>query len=160
MDVFIEAAYNREDVDLERHKRFAHWLLEAASELDGELSIVFVDDAAIRELNRRYRGVDAPTDVLSFSLREGEPVGQSNALGDIAVSIETAERQAGQFGYTLADEIDELLFHGFLHLLGCDHENDSDRNWAKTESSLRMELQRLNAPHIPKGLIGGDSDIK
>ncbi|MEW6235965.1 MAG: rRNA maturation RNase YbeY [Candidatus Omnitrophota bacterium] len=160
MDVFIEAAYNREDVDLERHERFARLLLEAASERDGELSVALVDDAAIQELNLRYRGVDAPTDVLSFSLREGEPVGLSHALGDIVVSVETAERQSGRFGHSLAEEIDELLFHGFLHLLGCDHENDSIRNWMEREFSLRMDLQRLNAPHIPKGLIGGDHHIE
>ncbi|MGI9860793.1 rRNA maturation RNase YbeY [Moorella naiadis] len=93
-----------------------------------EVALTLVDDAAIQELNRNYRGVDAPTDVLSFALEEAgaaEPVyydpGVDRLLGDIVISVPTAVRQAGEYGHSLARELAFLAVHGFLHLLGYDH---------------------------------------
>ena len=77
----------------------------------------------MRSLNRRYRGIDRTTDVLSFSLREGAFAGlRPDLLGDIVISIPRAEQQAGEAGHPLSREIERLLIHGLLHLLGYDHE--------------------------------------
>ena len=90
-----------------------------------ELSVALVDDATIQELNQTYRGVDKPTDVLAFALREGEPVpsyqGEPEPLGDVVLSVPTAKRQAERAARPLLDELTMLLAHGLLHLLGWDH---------------------------------------
>lgn len=138
--------------------KFAQFLLEAAGESNAELSVALVDDAAIQRLNRDYRGQDRSTDVLSFSLREGEPVGQHYPLGDIVISLETARRQADNFGNNLLEEICELLYHGFLHLLGHDHEGENPREWNEAEANLMAELKRLDSPYHPKGL--GPDDVQ
>ncbi|RIV25872.1 rRNA maturation RNase YbeY [Alicyclobacillaceae bacterium I2511] len=105
-------------------------LVAAAGHLhvSGEVSISFVSDAEIQELNRSYRHVDWPTDVLSFALREGEedfvlPEGATEPLGDIIVSIPAAVRQSIEYGHSLRREVGFLLVHGFLHLLGYDHQD-------------------------------------
>jgi rRNA maturation RNase YbeY len=95
---------------------------------DTQLSILFVGDRAMRSLNRRYRHKDRTTDVLSFSFREGDfPHIQPDFLGDIIISVPAAARQASAAGHTIGREIDVLLIHGLLHLLGYDHEiNDRE----------------------------------
>lgn len=96
-----------------------------------EVNLTFVDDANIRELNRHYRGMDAATDVLSFSQIEGDgsfvtaPTG-ALALGDVVISSETARRQADDLGHDLDYELCLLAAHGALHLLGYDHASDAD----------------------------------
>jgi len=97
-----------------------------------EVGVVFADDAYIRELNRKYRGIDAATDVLSFALDEGEePTVQDGPeevlLGDIVISLETAERQAEEFGHSLEREVAYLPRPGLLHLVGYDHEKETDK---------------------------------
>lgn len=90
---------------------------------DAELSVLFVGDRAMRTLNRQYRGKDRTTDVLSFSLREGRFKGvQPDMLGDIVISVPTARSQALAAGLTLQQELERLLVHGLLHLVGYDHE--------------------------------------
>jgi probable rRNA maturation factor len=97
-----------------------------------ELSILLTDDAFIRTLNREHRGKDKPTDVLSFSQTEGdEPGGLPDALtegllGDVVISLDTAERQARKRKHTLMDEVRFLLAHGILHLMGYDHQTDAE----------------------------------
>ncbi len=77
----------------------------------------------MRSLNRRYRGIDRTTDVLSFSLREGAFAGlRPDLLGDIVISIPRAQQQAEEAGHPLSREIERLLIHGLLHLMGYDHE--------------------------------------
>ena len=89
-----------------------------------ELSVVMTDDATIHDLNRTWRHKDKPTDVLSFSQYEGEgPAGAVPVLGDVIISTDTAQRQAEQIGHSLDDELQRLLVHGVLHLLGHDHVN-------------------------------------
>jgi probable rRNA maturation factor len=84
--------------------------------------VVFCNDTFIRELNREYRGQDGPTDVLSFAQ---EPVpGGPDLLGDVVISVETAERQAREQGHSLAREVEWLFCHGVLHLLGYDDETE------------------------------------
>ncbi len=84
-----------------------------------ELSLALVDDSRIRELNRRYRNQDKPTDVLSFPLQD--PL-WPDLLGDVVISVDTARRQAERRKVSVAEEIQTLLVHGILHLLGYDHE--------------------------------------
>ena len=95
-----------------------------------EVSVLLTDDDQITILNRDYRGVDAPTDVLAFSQTEGEEPPEEcpevNVLGDVVISVETAERQAREHGQGLDEEIDLLLAHGLLHLLGYDHAKAQD----------------------------------
>jgi probable rRNA maturation factor len=94
---------------------------------DGEVSVLFLDDEGIRKLNREYRGVDGPTDVLSFALNEGEfPDPQPDMWGDIVISVESAVRQAEKAGASFESEIVRLLVHGALHLLGYDHERSGE----------------------------------
>jgi probable rRNA maturation factor len=97
----------------------------------GVLSVLLTDDLRVQALNLRHRGVDAPTDVLSFSSLEGEQFpepddGVEAEVGDVVISVETAERQAAEAGIELGDELDHLLVHGILHILGFDHEEDAD----------------------------------
>lgn len=112
-------------------------VLEKTAELMGvepqaEVSVVFADDAYIHELNREYRGKDCSTDVLSFALNEGEEpdvIGgpEETLLGDIVISLDTAARQAEEFGHSLERELAYLTVHGMLHLLGFDHEAEDDK---------------------------------
>ena len=92
-----------------------------------EISILLTDEKEIRNLNRDYRGIDRATDVLSFSLLEGEGARfAGDALGDLVVSIPTARRQAREAKRPLLDELTMLLAHGLLHLIGWDHQTRSD----------------------------------
>jgi probable rRNA maturation factor len=118
------------------HSRIRRVLAGAAEALrvSGELALVLAGDRALRDLNRRYRGKDRPTDVLSFPAEGGE-VG----LGDIVISVETAARNARTLGRTLPQELDILALHGFLHLLGHDHERD-DGTMDRLERRLRRKL--------------------
>lgn len=104
-------------------KTLAQQLLQAEGySEDTEVSILLTDDESIRILNRDYREIDAPTDVLSFSQTEGEEItGDGNLLGDIVISVDTAQRQAKEQGHSLEEEMRMLLVHGLLHLLGYDH---------------------------------------
>lgn len=90
---------------------------------DGEVGILVCDDETIRTLNRHFRNLDAPTDVLSFPSGAAQPEGPPY-LGDVAISLETAARQAAVQGHTLQRELEILLVHALLHLCGWDHEND------------------------------------
>jgi probable rRNA maturation factor len=102
-----------------------------------ELSIALVDDRAMRDLNRAYRGMDRPTDVLSFAQREGTGVLAAELLGDVVVSFETACRQAERRKVAVEQELRHLLVHGILHLLGYDHErsrSEARRMFAKARA--------------------------
>ena len=97
----------------------------------GEVSLVLAGDGLLRRLNRDYRGKDRPTDVLSFP-----GGGAEEGLGDVVISVETAERNARALGRTLPQELDVLALHGFLHVLGYDHEAD-DGTMGRLERRLR-----------------------
>jgi len=106
-------------------------------------TVVLSNDQAIRELNRRFRRINRPTDVLSFpsslGAQKGEPFDNSS-LGDMIVSVETAYRQAIQQGHSLARELDILFIHGLLHLLGYDHETDQGQMRRKERLLYKMFL--------------------
>jgi probable rRNA maturation factor len=118
--------------------------------LTGDVEVLLTSDAELKRLNRSFRGKNKATDVLSFPafVPEGFPAGfpVSDTAGDLAISLETAARQAAAFGHSLDDEVRVLLLHGLLHLSGLDHETDSGEMAAR-EAELRDQLR------LPNGLI-------
>ncbi len=106
----------------------------AALGVRGELALVLAGDRLLQRLNREYRGKDRPTDVLSFPGDGGEA-----GLGDVVISVETAEKNARGLGRTLPQELDVLALHGLLHVLGHDHETD-DGTMERLERRLRRRL--------------------
>ena len=110
-----------------------------------EISLSFVDDENIKQLNKQYLGRDKATNVLSFSLLEGE-YGDINPqiLGDIIISVETAQRDALYGKLTVDQEIDFLIIHGILHLLGYNHENTTEK---ETKIMRQKEKDLFNAIH-------------
>ena len=104
-----------------------------ALRVSGEMALVFTTDRALRQLNARYRKKDRPTDVLSF------PGEAATGLGDVVISVDSARRNAREEGRTLLQELDVLALHGFLHLLGYDHETD-DGTMDRLERRLRRRL--------------------
>ncbi|MDP9038040.1 MAG: rRNA maturation RNase YbeY, partial [Acidobacteriota bacterium] len=120
---------------------------KAAVDLHGDVSVLLTTDAALRRLNRTYRGKNAPTDVLSFPAAAPPGSHRPNPIaGDLAISLQTAARQAARHGHSLRDELRILILHGALHLAGYDHEIDSGEMAAR-EAELRCELR------LPHGLI-------
>lgn len=95
-----------------------------------EVAVLVASDDFVRRANRRFRGKKGSTDVLSF------PDGEDGRLGDILISAARAERQAGEHGHSVENEVKILILHGFLHLLGYDHQTDSGQ-MARTEKRLR-----------------------
>ena len=133
LDVVLLNRQRRRAVSAPRLRR----VLRAAARslrVGGELSLVLAGDGLLRRLNRVYRGKDKPTDVLSFPGEGGEA-----GLGDIVISVANAERNARRFGRTLPEELDVLALHGFLHVLGYDHEED-DGAMDRLEGRLRKRL--------------------
>lgn len=95
---------------------------------EAQVSILFCEDSYIQKLNREYRRVNAPTDVLAFSMHEGPfPRVHPEVLGDVVISLETASRQAKRYRHSLNKEIALLVVHGILHLLGYDHLKKKDK---------------------------------
>jgi len=119
-------------------ERFAQRLQAGVAKGRG-FDCLITSDSELRRLNREFRGKDVPTDVLSFPSEDGR-------LGDIAVSAGRARAQAREFGHSIEQEIQILLLHGVLHLLGMDHETDRGR-MARAEKRWRMALG------LPDGLI-------
>jgi probable rRNA maturation factor len=119
----------------------------------GDVSLCLADDALLRALNMRWRGIDKPTNVLSFPAPPGR-FRNPTMLGDIAVAYETLAREAEDFGVPLADHYRHLLAHGFLHLIGYDHETDAE---AKRMEALETRiLTRLGAADpYAREVIGG-----
>lgn len=105
------------------------------------MSLVFVSDAVMHAYNRDFRGVDRPTDVLSFPAGEGEDAGNRlTELGDILISSETAWRQAEEYGHSFEQEIERLMIHGVLHLLGHDHQEPEETRRMKAAERRLLKL--------------------
>lgn len=116
-------------------------LLRRLDLADAELSVLLTDDAHIQALNQQWRGVDRPTDVLSFAFNEAEGPG-AEVLGDIVISLPTAARQAAEHGHSVEDELWVLLVHGLLHLLGYDHQDAEEAaEMAAAEAKLLAGLR-------------------
>lgn len=116
---------------------------------DSDLSVVLADDATIHTLNLKWRGKDKETDVLSFSQREGDAFpapSQAPMLGDVVISMDTAQRQAQKIGHSLEDEVARLLVHGVLHLLGHDHvQGGAQSRKMKAEEARILEILKRSA---------------
>lgn len=108
---------------------------------ESELSISFIDDRSMRELNRVWRNIDRTTDVLSFP-QGGGP--DHSLLGDIVISLDTAKRHSGNYGNTVHEEIKKLLVHGILHLLGYDHKKKKEKEvMREKETGLLSHMKEL-----------------
>ena len=127
MPVFISDDQRERFVDCELLKIQGRNILFFLGCGNQELSVLLTDDKKIRELNKKYRGQDQTTDVLSFPQNEGEENEPNyHLMGDVVISTVTAKRQASQHGLSLEEEIVLLLIHGILHLLGFNHERSEE----------------------------------
>lgn len=118
-------------------------------QLQGSAALLLTDNAAVRDLNARFRGIGAPTNVLSFPSHERAP----GFLGDIALAFETCAREAGDKGVSLADHVAHLITHGLLHLVGYDHLEP-----AQSDIMERLEAEILDALSISNPYGGEESD--
>ena len=130
-----------------------HRAIEAAAEFadadtdDAELAVMLTDDGGIRTLNNNWRGIDKPTNVLSFPALQptgDTPDDMPRMLGDIAIAYETTRREADEEDKTFEHHLSHLAVHGFLHLIGYDHENDDDAD--AMEALEREILAQLGIP--------------
>lgn len=133
---------------------------EKVAELYGlqnaEVSVTLTDDAHIHELNKTYRGVDRPTDVLSFALTESEEPEveggpETEILGDLVLSVERVAAQAEEYGHSLRREAAFLTVHGMLHLLGYDHIEDEDREEMEAEQRTVMDALGISREERQNG---------
>jgi len=146
MEILTTNRQTAVDIDLLRVRRSLGKILKALESDDREISLVFVDDDGITDINRQYLGRDYPTNVIAFSMNEGE-FGNINlsVLGDIVISAETALRDAQAGDLSPEDELDYLMIHGVLHLLGYDHEHPSDAEIMKEkEQEVFFALKRYH----------------
>lgn len=138
--MILDITWEEETILLEQRDSITAMLKQAISEgirqtggpEEAEVSLMLVDDSRIHTLNFEYRGVNKPTDVLSFALQdevedEPEMEFEDDMLGDIVISVERARAQAEEYGHSLEREIIYLAVHGTLHLLGYDHEEEKDK---------------------------------
>jgi pyridoxine 5-phosphate synthase len=143
MPVHIRSeASGRHSIDLPRLRRSAEVLLKATGQQRSELSILLVDDPAMRVLNHQYRHKDKPTNVLSFPMQEGTEIADGSLLGDIVISVDTAAREAESMTTPLRQRLNWLLIHGLIHLLGYDHER------SETEAILMEFRERELQNHL------------
>jgi len=127
-------------VDARRLRDFFHRVAaEAGADEEASASLVLVGEKRMRALNNLFRGQDVPTDVLAFSAGESVSPEDRGYLGDIVISVDTARQQAGERGFDLESELCVLTLHGFLHLLGHDHETDGGE-MRRLEYRLRRKL--------------------
>lgn len=122
----------------------------AVSTPGAELAIVLTDDSAIRVLNRTWRGLDAPTNVLSFPSGPTSNAAPSRHLGDIVIAFQTVAREAKAEGKTFGHHLAHLAVHGYLHLVGHDHETDRDaRKMERLERAILAQLD-IPDPYAPR----------
>jgi probable rRNA maturation factor len=114
-------------------------LLEQAKSQDTDMTIVITSNEKVQELNRSFLGIDAPTDVLAFSAGYIDPDTERTYLGDIVIALPQADNQAQAAGHTLGEELQLLVVHGVLHLLGFDHDDPQVKQqmWAAQDKILK-----------------------
>jgi probable rRNA maturation factor len=131
MAIRIEAPRKAQGVDRRAVRVLVSRILADHDRADADVTVTFTDDESIHELNRDYRDIDRPTDVLAFALTEGEgpgdEAGTELVLGDVVISLDRAAVQARRYRRTLEREVLKLTAHGVLHLLGLDHERKTER---------------------------------
>lgn len=136
----VVSRQRRRKMDCERWQMFGEQALKAIGKAGHHATIAFISDRQVRILNKRFRGLDKPTDVLSFPAGDEEFTEMSEPnLGDIAISVERAETQAVENGLAFEKEIAQLILHGLLHLCGFDHETDKGQ-MDRLELRLRGQL--------------------
>jgi probable rRNA maturation factor len=121
---------------------------------DGEVSVLLADDGAVQSLNRDWRGIDKPTNVLSFPSAAPKAAGVPVLLGDIAIAFETLDREARAEARPFLHHLAHLAVHGYLHLLGYDHQTDSE-----AEAMEALEREVLAAMRIPDPYSADAADI-
>jgi len=157
--VIIDISWEEESILQEKRELLANLLNQAINEAirlsdgpeEAEVSLLLVDNQRIHALNLEYRGVDRPTDVLSFALQEEveeepEIEEEDEMLGDIVISVERAREQAEEYGHSFEREIVYLAVHGTLHLLGFDHEEENDKQMMRSkeeEVMAELKLERV-----------------
>ena len=148
MDITI--SYDKETFKNKELEDLIHLVLNKGAELqqvseNAEISVLICDATLIQELNCQYRHIDAPTDVLSFALNEGEEEGydgpDTKLLGDIVISLDKTREQAEEYGHSFERELAYLTVHGMLHILGYDHMTDEDK--AEMRKEEEFVLHRL-----------------
>jgi probable rRNA maturation factor len=145
IDVMVESSSWPDDAEVVVRAA----ITAAATAADGDfrnstVAVLLTDDAALRRLNAQWRDIDKPTNVLSFPAAPPLAGSEAKPLGDIAIAWETTAREAREEGKPLADHLSHLAVHGFLHLLGYDHESEAQ---AETMEQLeRAILRRLDVP--------------
>lgn len=117
----------------------------------GPVHLVVVDDAAMRELNARYRGLDRTTDVLSFDLAGAEDDAGEAPSGEVYVSLDQARKQAAEQGVPLLEELGRLLVHGLLHLAGRDHKTTAQRRGMEADTERLLAAAGLTGATPPRG---------
>jgi probable rRNA maturation factor len=142
IDVLVESPLWKDLPDAPADVRKAINAAAAAiSSPGGEVAVMLADDATLRRLNRQWRGIDKPTNVLSFPASGSATTAM---LGDIVIAYETLARESRDEGKEIVHHLSHLVVHGFLHLMGYDHQNDSD---ADTMEKLETDiLARLRVP--------------
>lgn len=124
--------------------RVARTILKELNHPDKEISILFVDDRQIRDLNNKFLKRNFPTNVISFPMAQGEfSEITPHLLGDVVISVETAMKEAQESGLSLEQEIVFLLIHGILHLTGYDHTRESRQQMEKVQEGLFKRLRRI-----------------
>lgn len=147
-EVFYSVIGTDEPAWAQRAADYALSVLDALNKQNWQVSLTFCDDATMQSLNRDYRNVDAPTDVLSFALGELEHVNNGQDVfiaGDVVISVPALYRNAEDFGVSADEELRRLIIHGILHLSGMDHEDNEPH-----QPMLQLQEQLL-------GQLGGNS---
>ena len=153
LKIYFENDQEKHSIHYKLKMLIRHTILETLDyegmENDVEVSVTFVDDEGIRELNRKFRNLDKPTDVLSFPLLDYEGESEEpffdelcHNLGDIVISLERAMAQANEFGHSFEREVAFLTAHSMLHLLGYDHElsEDDDADMRARQNDIMERL--------------------
>ena len=142
MKIWIRTQQKHTPLDLGKIRRAAQRILTELGFLEAELSLLLVDDIRIRKLNRKHLGRNRPTNVLAFSMREGEfSTLHPHLLGDLVISVETAKRQSNRFGLNEMEMVILLMVHGVLHLIGYEHEGT--KKGAREMTLKQKELFRI-----------------
>ena len=132
-------------------------LASTAAPNANELAVVLADDALLRSLNADYRGINKATNVLAFAYADSKPPPfESDALGDVVISLERTADEANNSGLSLGEHLSHLVIHGVLHLLGYDHGNARD---AKTMEELEIRALAgigISNPYVPESAVKSD----
>jgi probable rRNA maturation factor len=143
MNVLIVTHRDPEPLNLDAFVNLALFALEREEAPDNaEISIAIVDNTEMADLNKRYRSIAGPTDVLSFPCDEPTMIACDNeplTLGDIVIAPEVAQSNAVEAGHTVEHELNVLLVHGVLHLMGYDHEEDEDAHVMQTREKVIVQ---------------------